>query len=119
MSISESHTTYRDEFISSVGKFETDHDSSGYILRFDGRRIGLYPDRLSAHQAIADQKTGHLEWDGLQRNIALEQIRSDLRWTRHSLKIHAVGAEGLPMNARKSKTSGHVPPTARPHIPCE
>ena len=116
MSILSTHVIHTDEFISSVGKFEIRPDiSPGYLLTIDHRRLSVFPERSAASHALADQKTGHPEWDGLQPDIAAQQFVEDSRWTRHSLTIHAVDG-GLPSNTPIGTTSGHVPPTVRLRI---
>jgi hypothetical protein len=44
--------------------------------------LGRYEDRKSAHQRIADQKTGFPRWDGLPYSEIYPELIDDSRWRR-------------------------------------
>jgi len=114
--IDESFTSFIDQFHSSVGVFESRYQTNGFYLLIKHKMLaGGFIDRKSAHQPIADQKSGHKEWDDLPRSIALEQLRSDERWIRLPCTIHKISGDH-PHNLPIAKTCLSVPPTARPHI---
>lgn len=115
MSISQTHTVHTDSFASSVGRFQTASDPAGYVLSFNGRRIAVFPERLAAHQSVADQQTGQHEWDNLARAHAVEDLRRESNWVRHSLTSHLVDGP-MPSNTPIGDKTGAVPVAAMPDI---